>query len=56
MAVGVSTRRDTTVPLVCAVFMLDVPDVSVISDDFSGYVPNPAYSDVVWFYELNSEG
>lgn len=36
-----------------AVFMVDVPDVSVISDDVSGYVPNPAYSNVVRFYELS---
>ena len=35
-----------------AVFMLDVPDVSVIADDVNGYVPNPAYSNVVRFYEL----
>ena len=35
-----------------AVFMLDVPDVSVIADDIDGYVQNPAYSNVVRFYEL----
>lgn len=35
-----------------AVFMLDVPDVSVIASDVSGHVPNPAYSNVVRFYQL----
>ena len=35
-----------------AVFMLDVPDVSVMADDVDGYVQNPAYSNVVRFYEL----
>ena len=35
-----------------AVFMLDIPDVSVIADDVNGFVPNPAYSNVVRFYEL----
>ena len=35
-----------------AVFMLDVPSVSVIRADISGYTPNPAYANVVWFYDL----
>ena len=35
-----------------AVFMLDVPAVSVIRSDIAGYVPNPAYANVVWFYDL----
>ncbi|MCY3561801.1 MAG: ABC transporter substrate-binding protein [bacterium] len=35
-----------------AVFMLDVPAVSVIRSDIEGYVPNPAYANVVWFYDL----
>lgn len=37
-----------------AVFMLDVPAVDVIRTEFTGFVPNPAYNDVVWFYELRS--
>ena len=37
-----------------AVFMLDVPAVDVIRTDFTGYVSNPAYNDVVWFYDLRS--
>lgn len=36
------------------VFMLDVPVAEVISNDFSGYVANPAYSQVVWFYDLRT--
>ena len=35
-----------------AVFMLDVPAVSVIRSDIEGYVPNAAYANVVWFYDL----
>ena len=35
-----------------AVFMLDVPAVSVVRSDIEGYVPNPAYANVVWFYDL----
>lgn len=37
-----------------AVFMLDVPAVDVIRTEFSGYVSNPAYNTVVWFYDLRS--
>ena len=37
------------------VFILDVPIAEVISNDFSGYVANPAYSQVVWFYDLRTE-
>ncbi len=36
-----------------AVFMVDVPNVGVISSDVSGYVANPAYSGVVRFYDLS---
>lgn len=36
------------------VFILDVPIAEVISNDFSGYVANPAYSQVVWFYDLRT--
>ena len=39
-----------------AVFMLDVPSVSVISADISGYAPNPAYSNVVRFHDLRRAG
>ncbi len=39
-----------------AVFMLDVPSVSVIRADISGYTPNPAYANVVWFYDLRRTG
>ena len=39
-----------------AVFMLDVPGVSVIRADISGYTPNPAYANVVWFYDLRRTG
>lgn len=39
-----------------AVFMLDVPSVSVIRSDISGYTPNPAYANVVWFYDLRRTG
>ncbi len=35
-----------------AVFMLDVPETGVIRADVEGYVPNPAYSGVVRFYDL----
>ncbi len=39
-----------------AVFMLDVPSVSVIRADITGYTPNPAYEKVVWFYDLRRTG
>lgn len=39
-----------------AIFMLDVPSVDVISDDFSGYEPHPAYNTVVRFYDLRITG
>ena len=39
-----------------AVFMLDVPSVSVISADITGYTPNPAYSNVVRFHDLRRAG
>ena len=39
-----------------AVFMLDVPSVSVISADITGYTPNPAYANVVRFYDLKRTG
>ncbi len=39
-----------------AVFMLDVPAVNVMRAEFSGHVPNPAYNEVVWFYELRTAG
>lgn len=35
-----------------AVFMIDVPEISVIASDVNGYDPNPAYTNVVRFYEL----
>ena len=38
------------------VFMLDVPTVDVISSDFVGFVPNPAYSQMVRFYDLRAAG
>jgi len=36
-----------------AVFMLDIPDVGVMNTEVSGHVPNPAYTNVVRFYELS---
>ena len=39
-----------------AIFMLDVPSVSVIRADITGYTPNPAYANVVWFYDLKRIG
>lgn len=39
-----------------AVFMLDVPSVSVIGADITGYTPNPAYANVVRFYDLRRTG
>ena len=38
------------------VFMLDVPTVDVISTDFTGFVSNPAYSQMVRFYDLRAAG
>lgn len=35
-----------------AVFVVDLPGASVINDSILGYVPNPAYSGVVFFHEL----
>lgn len=39
-----------------AVFMLDVPNVSVMQSDIDGFVANPAYQGVVRFYDLTREG
>ena len=39
-----------------AVFMLDVPTVDVVSADFTGFVSNPAYSQMVRFYDLRAAG
>ena len=39
-----------------AVFMLDVPSVSVIRADIDGYTPNPAYANVVRFHDLRRAG
>ena len=39
-----------------AVFMLDVPSVSVIGADITGYTPNPAYANVVRFHDLRRTG
>ncbi len=36
-----------------AVFMLDVPEISVIADDINGFEPNPAYANVVQFHDLS---
>ena len=38
------------------VFMLDVPTVDVIGAGFTGFVSNPAYSQMVRFYDLRSSG
>ena len=35
------------------VFMLDVPQAQAVSAEFRGFVSNPAYSQVVRFYELH---
>ncbi len=35
-----------------AIFVVDLPDIHVIRDDVSGYVNNPAYPHVVFFYDL----
>ncbi|WP_419946717.1 ABC transporter substrate-binding protein [Candidatus Poriferisodalis sp.] len=37
-----------------AVFMLDVPSVEVLRAEFTGHVPNPAYANVVRFYDLRA--
>ena len=34
------------------IFVLDLPDVHVIRSDISGYVNNPAYAHVVFWYDL----
>lgn len=36
-----------------AVFILDLPDVHVIRSDIQGYVNNPAYPHVVFWYDLS---
>ena len=38
------------------VFMLDVPTVDVVSTEFTGFVSNAAYSQMVRFYDLHSAG
>lgn len=38
------------------VFMLDVPAVDVVSTAFTGFVPNPAYANLVRFYDLRAAG
>ncbi|MBA7704118.1 putative D,D-dipeptide-binding periplasmic protein DdpA [subsurface metagenome] len=38
-----------------AIFVLDVPDVHVIRSDITGYVNNPAYTHVVFWYDLRRE-
>ena len=38
------------------VFMLDVPIVDVVSTEFNGFVSNPAYSQMVRFYDLRAAG
>jgi peptide/nickel transport system substrate-binding protein len=35
-----------------AIFIVDLPDIHVIRSDISGYVNNPAYPHVVFWYEL----
>lgn len=35
-----------------AIFILDLPDIHVIRDDISGYVNNPGYPHVVFWYDL----
>lgn len=35
-----------------AIFILDLPDVHVIRDDITGYVNNPGYPHVVFWYDL----
>ena len=38
------------------VFMLDVPTADVVSTDFTGFVSNPGYSQLVRFYDLRAAG
>ena len=35
-----------------AIYVVDLPDIHVIRDDVSGYVNNPGYPHVVFFYDL----
>ncbi|MEO8394102.1 MAG: ABC transporter substrate-binding protein [Chloroflexota bacterium] len=35
-----------------AIFIVDLPDVHVIRDDISGFVDNPAYPHIVFWYDL----
>ncbi len=35
-----------------AIFVVDIPDIHVVRSDISGYVNNPAYPHVVFFYDL----
>ncbi len=35
-----------------AIFIVDLPNVHVIRDDISGYVDNPAYPHIVFWYDL----
>lgn len=35
-----------------AIFIVDLPNIHVIRDNISGYVDNPAYSHVVFWYDL----
>jgi peptide/nickel transport system substrate-binding protein len=37
------------------IFVLDVPDVHVIRSDITGYVNNPAYAHVVFWYDLRRD-
>ena len=35
-----------------AIYVVDLPDIHVVRDDVSGYVNNPGYPHVVFFYDL----
>jgi peptide/nickel transport system substrate-binding protein len=35
-----------------AIFILDIPDIHVIRDDITGYVNNPAYPHIIFWYDL----
>ena len=35
-----------------AIFIVDLPDIHVIRSDIAGYVNNPAYPHVVFWYDL----
>ena len=35
-----------------AIFILDLPDIHVIRDDITGYVNNPAYPHIIFWYDL----